>query len=172
MLLRFGETQAMRETNLVGMTVALAPDAVSALDRIVEGAGKLAAEWPRSQEYRLALGATLCRARRWGEAVQRLSEARQLPFFRTDRRLEGGRAYGALFLAMAEHRLGHAEAARRWLEEAVQWIEEALQRKPASGEQAQSEAPESMPLSWELRLELQLLRREAEALIGAGRRRQ
>jgi hypothetical protein len=51
---------------------------------------------------------------------------------------------------MAEHRLGHGGEARRWLEEANAQVDRAL----------------GGTLTWSRRLTLQVLRREAEALIG------
>jgi len=68
------------------------------------------------------------------------------------------------YLAMAHHRLGHAEEARRWLEKAIQGTEEAL-RSPSqtlgkSGNQSGVISP-----NWNRRLTLGLLRREAEQLI-------
>jgi hypothetical protein len=63
---------------------------------------------------------------------------------------EGGNAnpYVCLFLAMAHHRLGHAADAKQWLDKALR------------------ECAESVPnWSWDNKLRVNLLRREAETLI-------
>jgi hypothetical protein len=70
---------------------------------------------------------------------------------------EGGTAQDWLFLAMAHRRLGHQGEARNWLEKAVNWINQAAPDAPRD---------DARPaLLWTRRLELQLLRREAEALL-------
>jgi len=58
---------------------------------------------------------------------------------------------------MSHHRLGHPQEARTWLDRAGRWIEEALGKPDFRIEGRQ--------LDWRQRLELQVLRREAEALI-------
>jgi WD40 repeat protein/serine/threonine protein kinase len=92
-----------------------------------------------------APGATLYRAGRYTEALQHLDEAvalrgkRDLPLY-------------WLFLAMTHQRLGHAEEARKWLADA----EEFLERPNAT-----------RPEQWVPRLELEILRGEARALINS-----
>jgi hypothetical protein len=67
-------------------------------------------------------------------------------------------------LAMAHHRLGHADEARHWLEKGMQGTEEAL--KPPAAPQEKHENPNSViPPNWNRSLTLRLLRREAEQLI-------
>jgi serine/threonine protein kinase/Tfp pilus assembly protein PilF len=68
--------------------------------------------------------------------------------------------HGWLFRAMTAHRLGRAEDARRWLEKAANWMSDAEQAKLPPKEQMAAWA-------WNERLELSLLRREAEALLKA-----
>ena len=86
-------------------------------------------------------------------AVQRLETSiRGAPGFDAHRR--------KLFLAMAYHRLGRTAKAQQLLREAVQWIEKNGQEKLAEGAELKE------PLPWSLRLDLQLLRREAEELLG------
>ena len=65
-------------------------------------------------------------------------------------------AYTWFFLAMTHHRLGHAEEARQWLEKAVNWTKKETEGKIEG----------AAPLSWNRRLTLEILRREAEQLIG------
>ena len=74
------------------------------------------------------------------EAVQRLTEPGAAQ--------QSVGPVGWLFLAMAHARLGNAAEARQWLEKATTWIEEDANR-----------------FDWGVRLILQHLRREAEALI-------
>jgi WD40 repeat protein/serine/threonine protein kinase len=90
----------------------------------------------------LVLGAAQYRCGQCVMALQTLKAA-------TSESKDEGRIENWLFQAMAHHRLGHKEA-RDALAEAVRRIEQA-----ATGG----------GLSWDRRLELQLLRREAEALI-------
>jgi hypothetical protein len=66
----------------------------------------------------------------------------------------GGTAYDAVFLAMAHHRLGHPAEAREW-----------LRRAGAPASAGMHKPDESGPSSWIPRLELELLRREAGALL-------
>jgi len=68
------------------------------------------------------------------------------------------------YLAMAHHRLGHAEEARRWLDKAVQGTQQAL--KSPVEPPGKSRNPDGVILpNWSRRLTLGLLRREAEQLI-------
>ena len=72
----------------------------------------------------------------------------------------GGDVLNWLLLAMAHARLGNADEARHWLDKAVQWIDHASEGKP-------KEARFYLPVpSGCDRLEVQLLLREAEVLIG------
>jgi tetratricopeptide (TPR) repeat protein len=99
------------------------------------------------------LGAVLYRAGDLDGAITKLNESVSTS---EDKK---GTAWDWFFLAMAHHRLGHIDEARRWLQKAVDWIEEAEARAPEGQED---------PLSWENRLELKLFRREAESLLGGG----
>jgi tetratricopeptide (TPR) repeat protein len=92
-------------------------------------------------------GIVLYRAGRFEEAIQRLNES-------IVAQNGDGVFQDWLFLAMAHHRLGHADEARKWLDKTIQWAEQADANKPGVE-----------PLAWNLRLELQLFRREAETLI-------
>jgi WD40 repeat protein/serine/threonine protein kinase/tetratricopeptide (TPR) repeat protein len=102
-----------------------------------------------------ALGGALLRAGRLEPAVKQLQKALSL---------QPGATSASLLLAMAHHRLGHADDARRWLDKAVQKIEQVFRQRPKNaGSEATAVAPDE--LLWTERLSLQLLRREAEALI-------
>src|SRR5262249_18513324 len=97
-------------------------------------------------------GLVLYRAGRYAEAVRQLDQACKVHG-------QGGNAYPWLCLALAHQRLGHAAEARRWLEKSAQWI------KKATREKLKDSFPPT-PLQWDDRLSLELLRREAEVLIG------
>jgi tetratricopeptide (TPR) repeat protein len=128
---------------------ALVPDAVDDLTPALALAERARDEQPKDPMAVQALGALLCRAGQFEEAVAQLGEA--------DRLLEGPRTsliYGRYFLAMAHDSLGYHGEARRRLEEANAQADRAL------GE----------TLTWNRRLTFQLLRREAEALMGRGPR--
>ena len=86
------------------------------------------------------LGAALYRAGRFEEAIRRLNESIQA-------RGDGGDPQGFAFLAMAHHRLGHRDEAKRWLDKLV-----AYQPKEGSD------------FSWD-DVEIRILRREAEAVL-------
>jgi WD40 repeat protein/serine/threonine protein kinase/tetratricopeptide (TPR) repeat protein len=128
--------------------------------RIVRLAETLLAKSSRDHWHVNQLGAALYRAGRFEEAVQRLTEANELtchPYYTN-------RLHTWFFLAMAHHRLGHADEARRWLDKGIQGTEEAL-KSPAARVGKAENANGLIPPNWNRRLTLQLLRREAEQLI-------
>ena len=86
------------------------------------------------------LGAALYRAGRFEEAIRRLDESIQA-------RGDGGDPKGFAFLAMAHHRLGHRDEAKRWLDKLVAY-------RPKEG----------ADFSWD-DVEIRILRREAESMI-------
>jgi len=98
-------------------------------------------------------GAALYRAGRYEESVRS---------FETAAKMYRPRAWDWCFLAMAHHRLGHAEEARRCLVEAARWIDEANREElddPTSTRPGWG--------SWHEGVVYPLLLREAEALLGA-----
>ena len=105
---------------------------------------------PQNLNVLKTLGAALYRAGRYADAIKKEEEGNRLQKFE-------GTAYDWLFLALAHHQLKHAVEARKWLTNAQQWLD-----------QAKDEEPGGPTLSWDRRLELQLIRAEAEALIGKG----
>jgi tetratricopeptide (TPR) repeat protein len=152
MLERFGE----------GATWTCTLTAHSGADpaRIVDLAKKSLAGSSRDHWHVNQLGAALYRADRFEEAVQRLTEATELSAhpYRTNM------LHTWFFLAMAQHRLGHADEARRWLDQGVQGTEETL--KPLGEPVGKSENADGViPPNWNRRLTLRLLRSEAERLI-------
>jgi Flp pilus assembly protein TadD len=143
-------------------TCTLSPESGADPDRIVSLAENLLARSSRDHWHVNLLGAALYRAGRFEEAVTRLTEATELNChpYRTNM------LHTWFFLAMAHHRLGHAEEARRWLEKAVQGTDEALK---SSGETLAKPGNQSGVIApnWSRRLTLGLLRREAEQSIQA-----
>ena len=73
--------------------------------------------------------------------------------------IAGGEALDWIFLAMAHHRLGHAEEARKWLDKTVASIDRSAQDPP------DGTSPDSR-IYWKTRLYYRVLRHEAEDLIG------
>jgi Flp pilus assembly protein TadD len=142
---------APRETAwLAAWTCVLGPDGVVEPGRVVELAEKLAAQDPKDRSRQTILGAALYRAGRFKEAERRLDQAAALP-------ADGSQPVECMwfFLAMAHQRLGHAREARACLEKGHKQMEQRA--KDAN-------------LLWNRRLSLELLRREAEALLGIEKR--
>jgi serine/threonine protein kinase/WD40 repeat protein/tetratricopeptide (TPR) repeat protein len=153
LLRRFGKTDNAVLANNIAWFCALGPDAVRDLSGPVslsqKAVGK-AGHWV----HRSTLGTVLYRAGKQDQAVEQFNAAmKENP--------SGGTAWDWVALAMAHHRLGHEDEARRWLAKAAAFVGELRQGKlPEHGGTGQ-------PLRWQERLELELLLREAEALIGA-----
>jgi WD40 repeat protein/tetratricopeptide (TPR) repeat protein len=140
MLERFGRTEDAETANSLAWACVLGPHAVADLDQPVKLAEKAVGQ-ANSREHLTTLGAALYRAGKLDAALRRLNEAIKVGG-------KGGDAFDWLFLAMAHHRLGHAKEASLWLQKAVKDIDD----------------PRGT-IDWDHRLTLQLLRREAEALI-------
>jgi tetratricopeptide (TPR) repeat protein len=148
-------------------TCTLSPNSGTDSARIVSLAEKAIATSSKGQGYVNQdhwhvnqLGAALYRARRFAEAVKRLTEATEL----SAHPYRSNMLHTWFFLAMAHHRLGHADLARRWLEKAIQGTEEAL-KSPAETQGKPANSDGAIPPNWHRRLTLRLLRREAEQLI-------
>jgi tetratricopeptide (TPR) repeat protein len=92
-------------------------------------------------------GASLCRAGHYDEAAKLLGPVQE--------------AAGLLYLALAEHGRGRPAAAREALQRAVWWLEVPGRDDPERSNYAR--------LPWDERLEVDLLRREAEALLQGGK---
>jgi WD40 repeat protein/Flp pilus assembly protein TadD len=150
MLEQFGKTEKPEEGHWVAWAAVLAPDAVKDPHRPVKLAELAVRSDPRESWYLSTHGAALYRAGRFAEAVQRLQEASTQWDKAATKPTQSSPAYTWFFLAMAHQRLGHIEEARRWLEKAVTWMEQETQGNT---------------VAWNRRQTLQLLRREAEALL-------
>jgi tetratricopeptide (TPR) repeat protein len=118
---------------------------------IIRLAERVVAESGEDPDSFSILAAALYRAGRFGEVIGTLEKSskfrRKLP-----------PPWDWMFLAMAHHKLGHAEKARKWLANACKLADQALKDDP------KEHAP-GISFDWDSRLELQLIRREAEELI-------
>ena len=115
MLKRYHETKEPRAASsicYIGAVLPATPDEADALLRLAELAVSASPENPRVR------GAMNYRAGRYEAAVTDLTRSASV-FPR--------RGWDWLFLAMAHHKLGHADEARRSLQEAANWIERANQ---------------------------------------------
>jgi WD40 repeat protein len=152
----------------------LAPGAVANLAPHVNQAAQRAAGKDQTCADRSTLGGLLLRAGRAAEAVKHLEEA--------IRQRAGDTVHEELLLALAYQRLGQANEARHWLKRATTWLDGPRQtvgaaRVLAGGGQgpvaallalqAASPYPDlrGRGLGWQAWLKLQVLRREAEALL-------
>jgi WD40 repeat protein/tetratricopeptide (TPR) repeat protein len=154
LLKHLGQTQYPITPNDIIWICVLGPGDMAEIDRCIQWMKKSIA---RESDYEslITLGAALYRGGRFQAAFEQLNEAIQS-------HERGGTAGDWFFLAMAQHRLGRPEEARKALDKAVQWIEKAEQG------QIQDEHIQ-LPLPWEDRVGLELLRREAEELIKVGK---
>jgi eukaryotic-like serine/threonine-protein kinase len=152
MLQRFGEGATW--------TCTLTPNSGTDPGRIVDLAEKLLAKSSTDHWHVNQLGSALYRAGRFKEAVERLTEATKLdahPY-------RSNMLHTWFFLAMAHHRLGHTDKARRWLDKATQGTEEAL-KTDAEPPGNSRNTDGVIPPNWNRSLTLRLLRREAEQLV-------
>jgi Flp pilus assembly protein TadD len=139
--------QAIDDTQIWGViwSCVLTPDAVTDREAPVRLAQSYLARHPEEKGREKsdglnALGAALYRTGRYEAAVRHLNESIQA--------LDGeGALKGFAFLAMAHHRLGHHDEARRWLDKLT-----AYQPK------------EGADFSWD-DVVIRILRREVESLV-------
>jgi tetratricopeptide (TPR) repeat protein len=153
MLRRFGQSATW--------TCTLSPYSGVDPARLVGLAEKILAELPRNHWHVNELGAALYRSGRFEESIKALTEAAELDVapYRTNMLLTW------FYLAMAHHRLGHADLARQWLETANQGLKEALESRSAAA--GKLEKAGVIPPNWHRRLTFELLRREAEQMMQA-----
>jgi tetratricopeptide (TPR) repeat protein len=155
MLERFAQSQDPETAGNVLLVCVLRDDALSDMDRLLPLTPVPFGYW---RDW--ARGAALYRAGRYEESIQ---------CFETSANRYRPRALDWSFLAMAHHRLGHAEDARRCLAEARRWIDAANQ---GAGDDLSSTQPAWG--GWHERVVYPLLLREAEQLLngesGTGRR--
>jgi WD40 repeat protein/Flp pilus assembly protein TadD len=137
-----------RTAYLTAWTCVLSPDADVKGERLVELAKRVVDWQPDDPDYLCLLGAALFRAGDLKDAARRLNEALALR----------GRRAGAqewLWLALVRYRMGLPIEARQWLDKATPALASA----------------DSTSLSWVQRLQLGLLRREAERLLRSDKTR-
>ena len=155
MLQRFGPTDKASDGHWVAWACALAPDAITDWTTAIALAEKAVQSDPKFVMYLNTLGAVLYRAGRFDEALARLAEVEPL-VQEPSEAIKSPPAYTWFFLAMAQHRLGHADEAKQWLDKAVAWTDKIF----AEADQGTAD------LSWNRRLTLKLLRDEATTLLG------
>ena len=153
------KTPLGNDANSVAWTAAFAKDTPEGAERAIKLAVKAVSVAPQNFNYLNTYGAVLYRGDKREEAIKTLEEAtnrRALANLPSDQ-LAYGNALDLQFKAMAQYP-DQPEQARQTLKLAVQTIDRV---KPAQ----QSENPEeSLARVWE-RLEVEVLRREAESLI-------
>jgi tetratricopeptide (TPR) repeat protein len=154
MLERFDQSAGVSDTYWTAWTCVLAPDAVADWAKPLKIAEKAYADDGKNYDKINQFGALLYRAGRFEEAAQRLTEADAA--FKQSPTTLNPIACNWLFQAMAQHRLGHAAEAARWLEKAVRAMDESSPQT----------AQDPFTNTWNRRLTLQLLRREAGELLG------
>jgi serine/threonine protein kinase/tetratricopeptide (TPR) repeat protein len=147
MLKRFGEEANTPVTHLALWGSVLAPDAVGDYPRLLRWTEKLVAAQPKDFAALTTIGAALYRGGQFSTAIERLNEAQAA--YKPADEVRQSIAYVWYFLAMAHRRSSDAESARAWLTKAIKHSDEALRK----------------PLSWNRKLTLQLLRREAEEVL-------
>jgi serine/threonine protein kinase/tetratricopeptide (TPR) repeat protein len=148
MLQQLGQTDKPGVAYWIAWASVLTPDAVEDLDRPVQLAESALRSAPKKDQYTNTLGAALYRAGRFAEAIQTLQEANTA--WESTKATSSCPAYTWFFLAMAHHQLGHAQEARQWLDKGIGWVDQETRNNA---------------LPWNRRLTLQLLRREAEAVL-------
>jgi hypothetical protein len=145
LLKRRDESDSQMGVQNIAWSCALAPDAVADHEIPVRLAERFLARHQQERGRERSdglniLGAALYRAGRFEEAISRLNESIQA--------LDGeGVPKQFAFLALAHHRLGHREEARRWMDKLATY-------RPKEG----------ADFFWD-EVEIRILRREAEALI-------
>ncbi len=143
------ECEDPQSASLVAWTCALAPDAVDDYAPIIALAQRAVDASPNNNQYLKALAAILFRAEQVEAAITQLTDLAQREASH-DRPQSASPVYTQYFLAMAYHRQGNADEARECLEQAAERTEREIEDHA----------------SWNRRLTLDLLRREAEAMIG------
>jgi serine/threonine protein kinase/uncharacterized protein HemY len=148
MMERFGKTEDLRTAWNVVYACTLREDAVADKGGLLRLAGFASRQWHAGAWTH---GAALYRAGKYAEAARAFEASAKV--FRP-------RAWDWAFRAMAHHRLGEGEEAKRCLAEAVRWVEEAERHEgdDLSGTRAAW-------IGWDERIVYPLLVREAEGLL-------
>jgi tetratricopeptide (TPR) repeat protein len=147
MLTQFAETDESLIANFTAWTCVLLPDAVSNYSPAVDLARQATEAQPKNNQFLTTLGAVLYRAGRNQEALATLLELNQR-LEETILQTQSSPAYTWYFLAMTHAAAEQQEEARVVLARANAWTEKML-------------SDEVNPPSWNQRLTLEILRREA-----------
>ncbi len=148
MLGLFESTRDPTLANLVSWLCSVVPGAVNDPSQPLALADRALAREPANPLILNTRAAALHRMGRHAEAIRDLERAVAL-------QKNEGTAFDHFLLAMAHRRLGHDAIAREWLGRGERWV--------AAAERGEVEAiAVEMPLTWDSRLELRLLREEAE----------
>src|SRR5262249_54344661 len=129
----------------------VAPGTFSEYKRLQELAEDSVDNAPRNWLYQCTLGAVMHRAGDQDSALQRLKQALAWKGNDGDPRIW-------LFMALAYHKLGHADDAKAALDKALRWWQKI--GSPSLQEQ------DNVSAAFTQRLQLAVLRREAETLLG------
>jgi tetratricopeptide (TPR) repeat protein len=145
-------------------TCVMAPNAGGDPLALVAAVEKAEGKAPKNHWQANLLGTALYRAGRYDAAARQLTQASTMnpDPYRTNM------IYTWFLLAMTHHRLGHAQEAQQWLEKALEATDQALDPSPKPGAGPVRDATDPIggfPPAWPRRLTLQLLRREAVALL-------
>jgi WD40 repeat protein/serine/threonine protein kinase/tetratricopeptide (TPR) repeat protein len=154
MLDHFKDTEDAETAFFTAWTCSLGPDALPDFAPALHLAEKALAQGDQTARAHQAVGAIHYRAAHWEECVKHFHAAETAA---KPQELTSS-AYWHYFLAMAEHRLGHKEEARQWLDKAVAQTEKELRDESQTGG----------PDHWMRKATLQVLRAEAEALLRGG----
>jgi eukaryotic-like serine/threonine-protein kinase len=119
--------------------------------KLTAAAERLVVASPKDQVRLRTLGAAYYRSGRHDDAVRLLNAS-------IENKGKEETILAELFLAMAHRRLGQIEMAKTYLERAGQSVDATLSKGARGG-------PAADPLIWSRRLELTILRREAEAVL-------
>jgi tetratricopeptide (TPR) repeat protein len=141
LLRRFGSAVDVETARLAVWTATLAPRAVADPSHLVSEAERALHTRPKSIVYRLTLAAALIRAGKSTAAIEQLEAALPDAGDRTTRAL--------LLLTLAYQQAGKLDEARQTMDRALESLNESAQEPEA-------------PSGWVRRLELELLRDEAE----------
>ena len=157
MLRYFGDRERIpyRNCDWVCRACTLVPDAVSDWSTVLALADRLVKMCPEEAVYLVTRGGVLYRSGRWKEALGPLTEGHRLlkdnpnPY----RRLDDARSCS--FLAMAHHRMGHRDEARKWFDRMVEQTEAAMEADRSG----------KVNIYWNNQADMKLLRPEAAHLL-------
>jgi tetratricopeptide (TPR) repeat protein len=144
MLDEFGDSGNFRANYFTAWTFALMPDAAEDYEGLIQLAEQSLQQTPEDPQFRNGLGAIHFRAGNHEQALKHLSAALEQSKTSTT-----SPAYAHYLLAMTQHGLGDQQASTT-----------ALQRANEIAESELSDSP-----TWNRKLTLKLLRREAESLL-------